>query len=91
MALRKRVLLKSPVRKIRTPGSVRGLLGNWQSYRNGCSFENKGANEIKYIVAFLHFNSFGLLCASVYSHSNRNGCSHFDIYRSSNGNCNFNT
>jgi len=33
-ALRKRVLLKSPVRKIRTPGSVRGLLGNWQSYRN---------------------------------------------------------
>ena len=34
-ALRKRVLLKSPVRKIRTPGSVRGLLGNWQSYRNG--------------------------------------------------------
>jgi len=36
-ALRKRVLLKSPVRKIRTPGSVRGLLGNWQSYRNGGS------------------------------------------------------
>jgi membrane protease YdiL (CAAX protease family) len=33
--VRKRVLLKSPVRKIRTPGSVRGLLGNWQSYRNG--------------------------------------------------------
>jgi hypothetical protein len=31
----KRVFLKSPVRKIRTPGSVRGLLGNWQSYRNG--------------------------------------------------------
>ncbi|MCJ7530073.1 MAG: hypothetical protein MUO64_03455 [Anaerolineales bacterium] len=23
------------MRKIRTPGSVRGLLGNWQSYRNG--------------------------------------------------------
>jgi len=34
-ALRKRVLLKSPVRKIRTPGSERGLSGNWQSYRNG--------------------------------------------------------
>ena len=33
-ALRKRVLLKSPVRKIRTPGTERGLLGNWQSYRN---------------------------------------------------------
>jgi len=23
------------VRKIRTPGSVRGLSGNWQSYRKG--------------------------------------------------------
>jgi hypothetical protein len=43
-ALRKRVYLPAPVpqvqvkslvRKIRTPGSVRGLLGNWQSYRNG--------------------------------------------------------
>jgi len=26
---------KSPVRENRTPGSVRGLLGNWQSYRDG--------------------------------------------------------
>ncbi|MCX6056316.1 MAG: hypothetical protein NTZ74_15675 [Chloroflexi bacterium] len=25
------------MRKIRTPGSERGLLGNWQSYRNGSS------------------------------------------------------
>jgi hypothetical protein len=33
-ALRKRVLLKSPVREFRTPGSVRGLLGNRQSYRD---------------------------------------------------------
>jgi len=33
-ALRKRALLKSPVREIRTPGSVRGLLGNWQFYRD---------------------------------------------------------
>jgi len=32
---RKRVFLKSPVRENRTPGSVRGLLGNWQSYRDG--------------------------------------------------------
>jgi predicted ATPase with chaperone activity len=32
--LRKRGLLKSPVRKIRTPGSERGLPGNWQSYRD---------------------------------------------------------
>jgi RimJ/RimL family protein N-acetyltransferase len=33
--MRKRVLLKSPVRENRTPGSVRGLSGNWQSYRDG--------------------------------------------------------
>jgi|GEM_PF-3985109 len=31
--LRKRVFTKSPVRENRTPGSVRGLPGNWQSYR----------------------------------------------------------
>jgi hypothetical protein len=33
--LRKRVFLKSPVRENRTPGSVRGLSGNWQFYRDG--------------------------------------------------------
>jgi RNA-directed DNA polymerase len=33
--LRKRVLLKSPVRENRTPGSVRGPLGNWRPYRDG--------------------------------------------------------
>ena len=32
--MRKRVFLRSPVRENRTPGSVRGLLGNWQSYRD---------------------------------------------------------
>jgi len=32
--LRKRVLLKSPVRENRTPGSVRGLSGDWQFYRD---------------------------------------------------------
>jgi hypothetical protein len=32
--LRKRVFTKSPVRENRTPGSVRGLPGNWQSYRD---------------------------------------------------------
>jgi len=32
--MRKRVSTKSPVRENRTPGSVRGLLGNWQSYRD---------------------------------------------------------
>jgi hypothetical protein len=29
-----RVSLKSPVRQFRTPGSVRGLTGNWQTYRD---------------------------------------------------------
>jgi len=33
--LRKRVLLKSPVREHRTPGSVRGPSGNRRSYRDG--------------------------------------------------------
>jgi uncharacterized protein (DUF433 family) len=32
--LRKRVFLRSPVRKNCTPGSVRGPLGNWRSYRD---------------------------------------------------------
>jgi hypothetical protein len=32
-----RVFLKSPVRYFRTPGFVRGLLGNWQFHRNGAS------------------------------------------------------
>jgi len=32
--VRKRVLLKSPVRENRTPGSVRGPSGNWRSYRD---------------------------------------------------------
>ena len=32
--MRKRVFTKNPVREIRTPGSVRGLSGNWQSYRD---------------------------------------------------------
>jgi len=36
--LRKRVLLKSPVRENRTPGSVRGRSGNWPSYRDGFYF-----------------------------------------------------
>jgi RNA-directed DNA polymerase len=34
--LRQRVLLKSPVREHRTPGSVRGPSGNRRSYRDGC-------------------------------------------------------
>jgi hypothetical protein len=30
--------MKSPVRENRTPGSVRGLSGNWQSYRDPASW-----------------------------------------------------
>jgi hypothetical protein len=38
---------ESPVRKIRTPGSERRLLGNWQSYRNGesCSPSSRQLRE----------------------------------------------
>jgi len=32
--MRKREPLRSPVREYRTPGSVRGSLGNWRSYRD---------------------------------------------------------
>jgi hypothetical protein len=38
--VRQRVFTKNPVRENCTPGSVRGLSGNWQSYRDlrDCSF-----------------------------------------------------
>ena len=42
--LRKRVFTKSPVRENRTPGSVRGLSGNWQSYRAQLVFDVDGKN-----------------------------------------------
>ncbi len=35
LEIRKRVFLKSPVREIRTPGSVRGAPGNRSLYRDG--------------------------------------------------------
>ena len=38
MGLRKRVSLRSPVRKNRTPGSVRGASGNRRPYRDGDVF-----------------------------------------------------
>jgi hypothetical protein len=38
--LRKRVFTKSPVRENRTPGSVRGLPGNRQSYRAQLSVDH---------------------------------------------------
>ena len=40
--LRKRVFTKSPVRENRTPGSVRGLSGNSQSYRDQLGFDTNG-------------------------------------------------
>jgi hypothetical protein len=43
--LRKRVCLKSPVRENRTPGSVRGPLGNWRSYRDGALRAEKKLQE----------------------------------------------
>ena len=50
--MRKRVFLKSPVRENRTPGSVRGLLGNWQSYRDsGCSLRSHPLNGARDAIA----------------------------------------
>ena len=43
-ALRQRVLLKSPVRKNRAPGSVRGPSGNRRSYRDGPTGERETAS-----------------------------------------------
>jgi len=36
--------LKSRVRENRTPGSVRGRLGNWPSYRDGVQTESESKN-----------------------------------------------
>ena len=52
--MRKRVFLKSPVRENRTPGSVRGLSGNWQSYRDGMAcYVKKLVNDT---LCFLQIN-----------------------------------
>ncbi len=40
--MRRRVFTKSPVRENCTPGSVRGLLGNWQSYRDPVGVVKRG-------------------------------------------------
>jgi hypothetical protein len=57
-ALRKRVLLKSPVREFRTPGSERGLPGNRQFYRDNIKtgtkthlFRNEGEKLISFVVS----------------------------------------
>src|ERR1043166_3937397 len=42
--VRKRIFTKSPVRENRTPGSVRGLPGNWQSYRAQLSLDANDGN-----------------------------------------------
>jgi len=41
VGLRKRVSSRSPVRKNRTPGSVRGASGNRRSYRDGSVSEDQ--------------------------------------------------
>jgi hypothetical protein len=41
--MRQRVCLTSPVRDNRTPGSVRGPLGNWWSYRDADTARQRGA------------------------------------------------
>ena len=50
--LRKRVSPRSPVRKNRTPGSVRGASGNWRPYRDGCAGTDRhGGQECKSLTA----------------------------------------
>src|ERR1700694_2911189 len=46
--MRKRVFTKSPVRENCTPGSVRGLLGNWQSYRD-LTGRNPAATSLRWL------------------------------------------
>jgi group II intron reverse transcriptase/maturase len=64
--LRKRVLLKSPVREHRTPGSVRGPSGNRRSYRDGAYGErlSKGGGGVPH-----HTGSHNISpsCSGVYS------------------------
>jgi hypothetical protein len=40
----KGVIPKSPVREIRTPGSVRGLVGDGQSYRDFLTFPESSSS-----------------------------------------------
>ena len=47
--MRKRVFTKNPVRENRTPGSVRGLSGNWQSYRDLGGEEQCAGAELNWI------------------------------------------
>src|ERR1019366_8783665 len=52
--VRKRTVLKSPVRENRTPGSVRGRSGNWPTYLDGCfermRFEKPSMDEYRELV-----------------------------------------
>ena len=45
MGLRKRVSSRSPVRKNRTPGAVRGASGNWRPYRDDVKKKGKGGKQ----------------------------------------------
>jgi hypothetical protein len=57
--MRKRVFLKSPVRENRTPGSVRGLSGNWQSYRDDISLAYQVMRAKVLITLLLAFFGVG--------------------------------
>jgi len=64
--VRKRVLLKSPVRENRTPGSVRGPLGNWRSYRDGRFIderESKSPSRLERFFAILWLASLARFTA----------------------------
>jgi hypothetical protein len=62
--LRKRVLLKSPVRANRTPGSVRGRSGNRPSYRDALT-ENSMATDKPHIDPYLFERQFAAFRAFV--------------------------
>jgi len=42
--------MKSPVRENCTPGSVRGLSGNWQSYRNPAPCRDWGEGSVNKLL-----------------------------------------
>ena len=52
MGLRKRVSLRSPVRKNRTPGSVRGASGNRRPYRDDAKKENENYRDKSCLLGY---------------------------------------
>src|SRR4030065_610196 len=59
--MRERVFLKSPVRENRTPGSVRGRLGNWPSYRDGGDLADNQEEEIEKVFVNVGLSLDGYL------------------------------